>query len=93
VAFLVGSFQEASYVSTLSNHALSEGCFTSSMVVWDPGIIFIFSLDQLMEHQVMMALLKYMQYLGREGSSCLYFWVPLFFSIWDFRVLPVEKNE
>jgi hypothetical protein len=46
VALLVGSFQEASYVSTLPDHALSGGCFTSYRVVWDPGIIFSFNLAQ-----------------------------------------------
>jgi hypothetical protein len=78
VALLVGGFQEASYVSTLSDHALSGGCFTSYRVVWDPGIIFSFSLDQPMEHQVMMALLEDKQYLGREDLSCPHFWVPCF---------------
>jgi hypothetical protein len=43
VSLLSDSFQEASYVCTLSDHALSGGCFTSSRVVWDPGIIFSFS--------------------------------------------------
>jgi hypothetical protein len=58
VALLVGGFQETSNVSMLSDHVLSEGCFSSYRVVWDPGIIFSFNLDQLMECQVMMALLE-----------------------------------
>jgi hypothetical protein len=49
VALLSDSIQEASYVCTLSDHALSRGCLTSSRVVWDPGIIFSFILAQLMK--------------------------------------------
>jgi hypothetical protein len=43
VALLTGSFQETSDVSTLSDHVLSGGCFTSYRVVWENGIIFSFS--------------------------------------------------
>jgi hypothetical protein len=49
VSLLSDSIQETSYVITLSDHALSGGCFTSSRVVWDPGIIFSFGLAQWME--------------------------------------------
>jgi hypothetical protein len=73
VALLIDSIQEASYVSTLSDHALSRGCFTSSKLVWDPGIIFSFSLVQSMERQVVMALLEDKQSLGREDCN-----VPIF---------------
>jgi hypothetical protein len=47
VALLIDSTQEASYVSTLPDSELSRGYFTSSRLVWDPGIIFSFSLVQL----------------------------------------------
>jgi hypothetical protein len=77
VALLVGYFQEASHVSSLPNHALSKGFFTFYKVVWHPGIIFSFSLDQSMECYVMMALLEDKQSLGREDLSCPHFWVPL----------------
>jgi hypothetical protein len=50
IALLIDNIQEASYVSTLSGHALSRVCFTSSRVVWDRGIIFSFNLVQSMEH-------------------------------------------
>jgi hypothetical protein len=78
VALLASGFQEASYVNTLSDNTLSGGCFTSYMVVWDPGIIFSFILDQSMEHQVMMALLEEKKYLGREDLSCPHSWVSPF---------------
>jgi hypothetical protein len=54
----MGSFQEKSDVNTLPDHVLSGGCLTSYWVVWDPGIIFSFSLDQSMEHHVVMTLLE-----------------------------------
>jgi hypothetical protein len=44
VALLIDNIQETSYVHILQDHALSGVCFTSSNVVWDPGIIFSFSL-------------------------------------------------
>jgi hypothetical protein len=71
--YLSSSIQKVSYVSTLSDHALSGGCFTSSKVVWDPSIIFSFSMVQLMEHQVVVALLEDKQSLGREDCN-----VPIF---------------
>jgi hypothetical protein len=43
------SFQEASYIHTFPDHALSGGYFTSFRMVWDPGIIFICSLAHSME--------------------------------------------
>jgi hypothetical protein len=61
-------------------------------VVWDPGIIFSFILDESMEHQVMMALLEGMQYLGREDCSYPHFWVSPFCSRRDFRGLSREKK-
>jgi hypothetical protein len=69
VALLSSRVQEASYVRTLPDHALSRGYFTSSRVVWDPGIIFSFSLAQSMERQVVMALLEDKQSLGREDCN------------------------
>jgi hypothetical protein len=91
VALLVGGFQDTSYVSALSDHALSGGCLTSYRVVWDPGIIFSFILDQSMEHQVMMALLEDKQSLRREDLSCPHFLVPRFCSRRDSHGLSVEK--
>jgi hypothetical protein len=73
VALLIDNIQEASYVSTLSDNELSRGCFTSSRLVWDPGIIFSFSLVQPVERQVVMALLEDKQSLGREDCN-----VPIF---------------
>jgi hypothetical protein len=67
--------------------------FTSYRVVWDPGIIFSFSLDQSMEHQVMMALLEDKKSLGREDFSCPHFWVSLFCSGRDFCGLSLKKKE
>jgi hypothetical protein len=93
VALLVGSFQEASYVNTLPDDVLSGGCFTSYRVVWQLGIVFSFSMDHLMEHQVMMELLEEKQYLGREYLSCTHFWVPLFYIRRDLCGLSVEKKE
>jgi hypothetical protein len=92
-ALLVGGFQETSYVSTLPNHAMSGGCFTSYKVVWDLDIISSFSLDQSMGHHIVMALLEDKQYLGREDLSCTHFLVPLFCSRRDFRGLSVKKRE
>jgi hypothetical protein len=45
----------------------------SYRMVWDPGIIFSFSLEQSMEHKVMMELLENKQSL--EGRICQ---VPIF---------------
>jgi hypothetical protein len=73
IALLIGSIQEASCVSTLQDNALSRGCFTSSRLVWDPGIILNFSLVQLVDHKVVMALLEDKQSLGREDCN-----VPIF---------------
>jgi hypothetical protein len=61
-------------------------------MVWDPGIIFSFSLEQSMEHQVMMALLEDKQSLGREDLSCPHFWVPLFCSRRDFVACQWRKK-
>jgi hypothetical protein len=71
VGLLIDDIQEASYVHTLQDHTLSGGCFTSSRVVWNPGIIFSFSLVQLMEHQFVMTLLEDKQSLGREDCNVL----------------------
>jgi hypothetical protein len=73
VSLLSGSIQEASYVRTLSGHALSGGCFTSSKVVWDPDIIVSFSLAQSMESQVVMAFLEDKQSLEMKEYN-----VPIF---------------
>jgi hypothetical protein len=61
-------------------------------MIWDPSIIFSFSLEPSMEHQVMMAFLEDKKYLGREDFSCPHFLVPLLCSRRDFRGLSVEKN-
>jgi hypothetical protein len=73
IALLIGSIQEASCVSTLQDSALSSGCFTSSKMVWDSGIILNFSLVQLVDRKVIMALLEDKQSLGREDCN-----VPIF---------------
>jgi hypothetical protein len=52
IALLIGSIQEASCVSTLQDNALSRGCFTSSRLVWDPGIILNFSLVQFVDRKL-----------------------------------------
>ena len=49
ISLLFRSIQEGSYVSTLQDSALSRGCFTSSRLVWDPGIILSFSLVDLVD--------------------------------------------
>jgi hypothetical protein len=46
---------------------------TSFKLVWDPGIILSFSLVQLVDHMVVMALFEDKQYLGREDCN-----VPIF---------------
>jgi hypothetical protein len=48
-------------------------CSTSFRLVWDPGITLSFSLVQLVDHRVVMALLEDKQYLGREDCN-----VPIF---------------
>jgi hypothetical protein len=58
ISLLICSIQMASCVSTLQDSALSRGCFTSSKLVWDPGIILSFSLVQLIDCRVVMALLE-----------------------------------
>jgi hypothetical protein len=47
-------------------------------VGWDPGIIFRFNLVQLMEHEVVMALLEDKKSLGREDCNVLIFGFPIF---------------
>jgi hypothetical protein len=74
------------------DHTLSGGCLTSCRVVWDPGIIFSFSLVQLMERQVVMALLEDKKSLGREDFSCPHFWVPLFCNGNDLCGLSVKEK-
>jgi hypothetical protein len=93
VALLVSIFQETSDVSTLPDHVLSGGCFTSYRVVWDPSIIFSFNMDQSMEHRVMMEFLEDKKYLGREDLSCPNYWVSSFCSRRDLCGLSVEKKE
>jgi hypothetical protein len=73
ISLPIGSIQVASCVSTLLDNALSRGCFTSFRLVWDPGIILSFSLVQLVDHRVVMALLEDKQSLGREDCN-----VPIF---------------
>jgi hypothetical protein len=73
IALLIGSIHEASCVSTLQDSALSRGCFTSSGLVWDPGIILNFSLVQLVDHMVVMALFEDKQALGIKNYN-----VPIF---------------
>jgi hypothetical protein len=73
VDLLIDSIQEVSYVSTLLDHASSGICFTSLMVVWDPGIILSFNMVQSMGRLVVMVLLEENQYLGREDCD-----VPIF---------------
>jgi hypothetical protein len=73
VALLIDSIQESSCVSTLQDNALSSGCFTSSRMVWNLGIILNFSLVQLVDCKVMMALFEDKQSLGREECN-----VPIF---------------
>jgi hypothetical protein len=78
-------------LNTLQDSIVGSRCSTSFRLVWDPGIIISFSLVQLMECQVMMALIEDKQSLGREDLSCPHFWVPLFYSGNDFRGLSVKK--
>jgi hypothetical protein len=59
IALLIDSIQEASCVSNLQNNALRRGFFTSSKLVWDPGIILSFSLLQLVDRKVVTVLLEY----------------------------------
>jgi hypothetical protein len=92
VALLVGIFQETSDASTLPEHVLRKGCFTSYRVVWDPLIIFSFNVDQSMEHQVMMAFLEDKQSLGREDLPCPHFWVSPFCSRKDLCGLSMKKK-
>lgn len=64
-ALLIDSVRENSYDSTLSDHASSGECFTSSQLVWDPGIISSFNMIQSMECEGVVAFLEDKQY--REG--------------------------
>ena len=57
-ALLIGSSQEDSYDSTLSDHVASRRCFTSPRLVWDPSIIFNFNPIHSEEGHGVEALLK-----------------------------------
>jgi hypothetical protein len=63
----------ASCVSTLQDNFLRRGCFTSSRLVWDPGIILDFSLVNHVDRKVVMELFEDKQSLGREECN-----VPIF---------------
>jgi hypothetical protein len=73
IALLIDNIQVASCVSTLLDSALRKGCFTSSRLVWDLGIILNFSLVQLVDRRVVMALLEDKQSLVREDCN-----IPIF---------------
>jgi hypothetical protein len=77
-SLLIGGLQEASCVSTLQDNIVAGMCSIYFKLVWDPCIIFSFSLVQLMEHQVMMALLEDKQSLGREHCNVPIFGFPCF---------------
>jgi hypothetical protein len=74
VALSIGNIQENTfYVSTLSYSELRGGCFTSSILVWNPCMIFNFSWVHLWECQGLMGFLEDNQYFKRED-----FHVPIF---------------
>jgi len=73
IALLIGSIWEASCVSTFQDNSLSRGCFTSSMLVWDPGIILNFILVKSVDCNIVMALFEDNQSLEREDCN-----VPIF---------------
>lgn len=72
----MSNIQEASYSSTLLSSELSGGCFRSSRLVWDPSVIFNFSLVQFVECQSMITLLEDKQSLGREHCNAPIFGFP-----------------
>jgi len=70
IALITDSIQEAACASTLQDNTLTRGCFTSSRLVWHPWITLSFSLVQLVDCLVEVALLEDKQYLeGRTVKS------------------------
>jgi hypothetical protein len=78
IALLTDSIQEAPRASTLQDSALIRGCFTSSRLVWDPGITLSFNLVQLVDRMVEVALLEDKQSLGREDCNVPIFGFPYY---------------
>ena len=78
VALLVGSNQKISYASALSDDVSCRGYFTSFRLVWDLGIIFILSMIQFVEYQVVMEFLEHKQSLGREDGNVPIFGLPYY---------------
>jgi hypothetical protein len=76
VSLLINNIQEVSYVNTLSDHTSSRRCFESPTVVWNPSIIFSFSLAQSMGHLVVMVLREDKKYLGMEDYDAPIFGFP-----------------
>ena len=76
IALHISSNQEAYYVSTLQDNDLSKGFITYSKLVWDLGIIHVFSLVQLIDCRIVMALLENKQYLEREECNLAIFGFP-----------------
>jgi hypothetical protein len=72
-SLLIGGLHEASCVSTLQDNIVGGRCSMSFRLVWDPGITLSFSLVQLVDHRILMALLEDKQTLGREDCN-----VPIF---------------
>jgi hypothetical protein len=86
VSLLIDSIQEVSYVSTLPTTRQAEYASHLPRVVWDPGIIFSFSLVQSMGHLVVMVLLEDKKSLGREDCDVPIFGFPYFAVGGDLQV-------
>jgi hypothetical protein len=71
----------------LQDSSLSRGCFTSSRMVWDLGIILNFSLVHLNYHWVMLELLEDNPSLGREDCNVFIFGFPCSVVGYDFMSL------
>ena len=64
-----GCFQEVSGDGTMQCSVLSRGCYRSSRIIWDPGIILGFRWFSLIDCGVTLALLEDKQSLAREDCN------------------------
>jgi hypothetical protein len=77
-SLLIDFHHEASYVSTLQDNIMGNRFSMSFRLVWDPGITLNFSLVQLVDHMVEVALIEDKQYLVREDCNVSIFRFPYY---------------
>jgi len=87
IVLVINSIWVAACVSTWQDNALSRGCFISSRLVWDPGIILRYRLVQPIDCMVVMGFLEDKQSLGREDYNVPIFGSPCFAIRDDFMGL------